>query len=107
MEKRFRNNRGLIIKMDVQAHRDLHHELFYGPPKPTRSQMHELVDILDSTPREQRLGTWGIEAAIQYFYEQAETHTSPRIAGRSERIGNHLTKQLGFIAVEGIHEQAA
>lgn len=100
-ERMFKNHVGLVAPVPIQPHRDLHAHMFYGPPKPTRGQMSAVMEILDATPVEDRTGYWGALATAEFFRAEAEVQT-PRIAERSERIANHLERQLGFIAVEAI-----
>lgn len=92
-EKRFRNHRGLIIReFEVEAHKELHHDLFYGPPKPNKTQMQEVVQMLDGI-KDRSNPLWGVLATQAYFESQTDE--------RSQVIAEHLTQQLGYVVLKG------
>lgn len=96
-EKKFRNTPGLVVPTAIPVHNFLHQCLFYGPPKPPKEEMHEMIDYLDDVhPSMKTDRFWGLEAAQKYtiikeFDNEAETD-------RYEATRLHLARQIGILS---------
>lgn len=97
-EKRFRNTPGFVVPTTVPVHNQLHAELFYGPPKPKKNEMADLVDYVegDVHPSLKVDRFWGAEAAMKFFIIQE--FDNEEYTERYQATRTHLARQIGILS---------
>ena len=79
-------------------HANLHRQV-NPPPKPTRDDMGDCLNLVNSAPMNVREGKlWAVDLAVDYFEIQAQD------SARSEAILKNLNKQIGLIALAEYEE---
>jgi hypothetical protein len=87
IERAFRNHHGLVVPVSLEAHAELHANL-YPPPKPHRELMLGILNNLEEYNLSNPLD--GIEATIDYL--------------ETGRIRKHLILQIGYLTL-GVRDE--
>lgn len=96
-EREFRNFHGFQIPTQVAVHNRLHHELFLGPPKPTKQEMSDCLDFVKEAHESFKTERfWGVEAAMKYFIIAEFDNEADTERYRATRL--HLAHQIGALS---------
>jgi hypothetical protein len=103
-EKSFRNATENKIVVPTRNHNFLHAKV-QPPTKPTRNQMFELMDILESsTVDEQTERLWALEKAKEYFGALAVEKTYDNYI--AESIQENMVRQIGVLTMKVFEGQS-
>lgn len=95
VEKKLRSHRGFVIPVNVLDHRDLHANLFEGPPKPNKPQAEGLLQRVGGFVVAEGARTAYIEQAVDFFYGHADNQGD--MGDNALDIALHLEQQLIYI----------
>lgn len=94
-EKNLRYHRGFVIPINVLDHRDLHANLFMGPPKPNKPQIYGLLQSIGEFALEEGARTAYVERAVDFFNGHADNPS--HMGDNALEIASHLEQQLIYI----------
>jgi len=100
LDKAFRNATENKIAVPMRNHKHLH-AMLLPPPKPSRQQMFDLLDILeDTTVDEQMNRLWALDKTAEYFgqlavQDEVDFH-------RHDYMKNHFISQIGYLTMHEV-----
>lgn len=94
-EKNLRYHRGFVIPISILDHRELHANLFLGPPKPNKPQIEGLLQSLGVFTPVSGGRTAHIEQAIEFFDGHIDNQGD--MGDNALEIASHLESQLIYI----------
>ena len=93
LERDFRQHRLMIVRMDVEGHKELHAHV-NQPPKLRQQEMLGAIGLLNEMIGE------------QFTDDQVITYLAHHLEGRSDRANRlaiNLHQQAGYVALYGVH----
>lgn len=100
LEKAFRNSTENKIAVPTRNHKLLHAKLM-PPPKPTREQMFDLMEVLENTTVDEQMDKyWALHKTAEYFGSIAVEQTVDY--HRQKHLEGHFLSQIGYLSIRAI-----
>lgn len=96
-DKRFRRYTGFVVPA-LRINHDLLHYRLTAPPKPSKAQMTDCLDILESLPDAMKIEKlWALQTSVEFFRSQMQFDDE---AFRARRIAENLESQIGYLSMK-------